>query len=79
MRGYSYEYIQRLKGLAKESRKGSAVKLGVVAVRNNISIANIADALGVSRMAVYDWFSGKYNPKPEQYEALKSYVNITPD
>jgi hypothetical protein len=78
MRGYSYNYIQRLQELAKESPKGSAIRLGVIAVKRNISIVSISNCLGVSRMAVYDWFAGKYNPKPEQYELLKNYINSNP-
>lgn len=78
MRGYSYNYIQRLQTLAKESPKGSAIKLGAIAVKRNISVVSISKYLGVSRMAVYDWFAGKYNPKPEQYELLKNYINSNP-
>lgn len=74
MRGYSYEYIQWQATLAKTSPRLSTARLGAQAVRKNISVSSIAKHLGVSRMAVYDWFAGRYNPKPEVYAALKAFI-----
>lgn len=74
MRGYSYEVVKRIRALAKHPHASETVKLAVVAIERNIPITKIAKRVGVSRMAVYDWFTAKYEPSPPNLHKLKAYI-----
>ena len=75
MRGYSYEFVRKVRGLARYANAPVGVKLGVEAIDRGISIMVIARELQVSRMAVYDWFTGKYTPAPERVKQLRALLN----
>lgn len=74
MRGYSYEFVKRIRALAKHPHAPEAVKLAHKAIERGIPIVKIADRVGVSRMTVYDWFTGKYEPTQVNLRKLKAYV-----
>lgn len=74
MRGYSYAYIMKIRALAKRSKAPQAVQIGAEAIERGIPIAKIAQRVGVSRVTVYDWFTGKYEPTPPNLRKLKAYV-----
>lgn len=74
MRGYSYEFIKRVVALATLPNAPIGVQLGAKAINKGIPVLLIAKTLGVSRMAVYDWFTGKYNPTPAMLKSLKQIV-----
>lgn len=74
MRGYSYEFIKRIRALAKHPSASEAVRLGAKAIERGIPIVRIADKVGVSRMTVYDWFTGKYEPTQDNLRKLKAYI-----
>jgi len=75
MRGYSYEFVRRIRGLARYANAPVGVKLGVTAIDRGVPIMLIARELQVSRMAVYDWFTGKYTPNPERVKQLRALLN----
>jgi transcriptional regulator with XRE-family HTH domain len=75
MRGYSYEFIKRIRALAKKSKAPQCARLGLLAIERGISITTIAKQVGVSRMAVYDWFTGKYEPTEGNLRKLEKCVN----
>lgn len=75
MRGYSYEFIKRVRALAKHPRAPECVGLGLKAIEHEIPISYIAQTVGVSRMAVYDWFTGKYEPTADKLKKLKVCVS----
>jgi transposase-like protein len=74
MRGYSYEFVKRIRALAKSPQAPEAVGLALTAIERGIPIMRIADRVGVSRMTVYDWFVGKYEPTPQNMRKLKAYI-----
>lgn len=74
MRGYSYEFVRRIRALAKPTTAPISVKLGLTAVERSIPISYIAKKVGVSRMAVYDWFTGKYEPNASNLKKLTAVV-----
>jgi transcriptional regulator with XRE-family HTH domain len=74
MRGYSYEFVKKIRALAKSSQAPEAVQLASKAIERGIPIIRIADRVGVSRMTVYDWFTGKYEPTPQNLRKLKAYI-----
>jgi predicted transcriptional regulator len=74
MRGYSYEFLNRVRALAKSSSAPKGSKLGLKAIERGISVSYIAKAVGVSRMAVYDWFTGRYEPSAAHMEKLVAVI-----
>lgn len=78
MRGYSYEFVKRIRALAKKPTAHESVRLGVVAIERGIPIIKIAQKVGVSRMTVYDWFTGKYEPTQHNLRKLRAYVSGKP-
>lgn len=74
MRGYSYEFVKRVRALAKKSGAPQGVRLGILAIEHGISISTIAKCVGVSRMTVYDWFTGKYEPTARNGKKLETCV-----
>jgi predicted DNA-binding transcriptional regulator AlpA len=75
MHGYSYQFIQKVRTLAEENDAPVGVELGLEAITRNISIKYISSKVGVSRMAVYDWFTGKYEPNARHLKKLTAAIN----
>jgi len=72
LRGYSYRLVKANK--AADS-KHIGVKLGRYCITNDIPVIQIAQQFSVSRMTVYNWFSGIVMPhkaKVAQIEKLLS-------
>jgi transcriptional regulator with XRE-family HTH domain len=59
MIGYTM-YMQQTNKSA--SAKNLGVKFGRHCIKNNISVAQLAEQLGVSRQTIYNWFSGRNEP-----------------
>lgn len=74
MRGYSYEFVLKVRTLAKGKNAPVGVQLGLKAVESGMPIKQIATKLGVSRMTVYDWFTGKYQPSAQHLKRLMTLV-----
>jgi ribosome-binding protein aMBF1 (putative translation factor) len=72
MSGYSITLSKRI----SEAKRTVGGALGMVAVKKDISVADIANKLGVSRTCVYDWFTGQYAPSPENLKRLKKLLDI---
>ena len=72
----SYGYSLNLVSLNKSaSARSLGVKLGRMCIKHGVSVAEVADRLGVSRQIVYRWFSGKN--KPSEQMAIKIEKLIT--
>lgn len=52
---YSTRLIEEVKQANQES---AGVKLGLLCIAKNYSVREVAEYLGVSRVAVYRWFRG---------------------
>lgn len=72
MQGYTVSFAEKVR-TGDTSKAG--VALGIRAVDKNIPVAMIADHLGVSRTAVYEWFSGNYIPQDQYVEALAEFID----
>lgn len=71
----SYGYTKRLSGVNKQA-DGSllGVKLGRVCISKEVPVSEVSTQLGVSRQAVYNWFTGVYEPNEELKEAIKQLI-----
>jgi transcriptional regulator with XRE-family HTH domain len=65
MRGYSQSIVEA----NHEATPSLGVALGAVCISLKYPAAKVSKELGVSRQAVYDWFSGK--TKPAHSKALQ--------
>jgi predicted transcriptional regulator len=61
MRGYSQSIVEA----NSEATPSLGVSLGAVCIVLKYPVTKVAKELGVSRQAVYDWFSGKAKPDNE--------------
>jgi hypothetical protein len=62
----TYGYSQRLVDAIKNSNSKSLdVALGKFIIRNNIPVTVASEALGVSRMTIYNWLLGITHPSKQ--------------
>lgn len=69
--GYSQRLVLANK---KADSKSVGVRLGRFCIKHDIPVAVVAGALGVSRMTIYNWFSGDTNPAPELEVRIRDWV-----
>jgi len=70
-RGYSYAIVKTIQA-ADQTLPG--VQLAKVCVSSNISVAMVAEKLGVSRQTVYSWFTGRFKPKSSEVSRIEDLV-----
>lgn len=71
----SYGYSTRVSNLNKQANKTSlGVKLGRMCIKQDISVAEVAIQLGVSRQTVYNWFVGTHVPHTDLDGAIRSLL-----
>jgi hypothetical protein len=62
----TYGYSQRLvESIKNDTSKSLDVALGKFLLRNNIPVTEASEALGVSRMTIYNWLMGETHPSKE--------------
>ena len=62
----SYGYSQRLvDAIQNDDSKSLDVALGKFLLRNDIPVAEASEALGVSRMTIYNWLLGITHPSKQ--------------
>lgn len=71
-KSYSEKYLLSLNDL-NEKRIG--VQFGKLCVKANLPPSMIADAMGVSRMSVYNWFRGKV-VNQKNVEKVERFMDI---
>jgi transcriptional regulator with XRE-family HTH domain len=69
--GYSQSLVYANK---KASAKSLGVALGRVCIAKNISVRDVADHFGVSRMTVYNWFKGDSTPDLAVRTLIERYI-----
>jgi DNA-binding XRE family transcriptional regulator len=70
-----YGYSLRLIELNKRAdRRLLGVRLGRVCIKHNISVADVASTLGVSRQTVYNWFIGGSNPQKTMTPSVQALL-----
>jgi len=71
----SYGYNAKLIKLNKQtSRKLLGVRLGRVCIAHDVSVAEVAYKLGVSRQTIYNWFVGASNPRAEFVPSIEKFI-----
>jgi len=70
--GYSVKLVQ-LNKLADKKKLG--VILGKECIRTSISVSQVAKIIGVSRMTVYNWFTGLHDPQEVHRPAIQSLLD----
>ena len=69
--GYSMSLVYANK---KADIKNPGVALGRFCIDNNIPVVQVSEGLGVSRMTVYNWFSGSFVPSEGHTAAIKRFI-----
>lgn len=70
-----YGYSQNLVRANKQaSARSLGVALGRVCIRRGVSVTQIAEHFGVSRMTIYNWFKGVYDPRPDLTAQVQRYI-----
>jgi hypothetical protein len=70
-RGYSQRVVDANK-LADISSLG--VRLGAYCISRDIPVVDISEYFGVSKMTVYNWFTGKVSPRKTQEERIREVL-----
>lgn len=70
-RGYSQRIIDANKEASKDSL---GVLLGQYCISRDIPVADISEYFSVSKMTVYNWFSGRSRPKQIQEERIREVL-----
>lgn len=71
-RGYSSRIV-RANELADPKNIG--VLLGRLCIKKEFPVADVAEHLGVSRMTVYNWFSGRMRPRQQWAKKIQSFLD----
>lgn len=71
MRGYSLYVAEAILNGDKD-RLG--VRLGRACIERNISVTKVAEDLGVTRQAIYFWFTGVYDPSETRKPEVERYL-----
>lgn len=71
----SYGYSQRLiEAIQEADPKLLSVALGRLCLKLDIPVNDVAQALGVSRATVYNWFWGSSKPDPKRSARISEYI-----
>tara|TARA_Y100001973_G_C5208374_1_gene343415 strand:+ start:5659 stop:5892 length:234 start_codon:yes stop_codon:yes gene_type:complete len=70
-KGYSRDFIELIQN-ADDSLLG--VKLGGICVQNDIPVNDVAEFLKVTRMTIYNWFTGKTRVRGPYLEEVKKLI-----
>ena len=71
----TYGYSQLTVAANKSaSRRLLGVTLGRACIARGVPVSEVASQFCVSRQTVYNWFSGKHEPKPHLVAAVKSFI-----
>ena len=71
LRGYSYAL--HLANQNADSRF-IGVRLGKYCIKNSIPVVKVAEQFGVSRMTIYQWFTGQTQPRSSKVEKIEKYL-----
>ena len=71
----SYGYSRRIVAMNEEASTDLiGVELGRHCIEKDIPVARIAETFKVSRMTVYNWFTGSTNPKPDVMKEIRRWL-----
>jgi AcrR family transcriptional regulator len=69
--GYSSMLVERNR---KADRRHLGVALGRKCIALNMPVSEVADKLGVSRMTIYNWFTGAHDPQEFYTSAITEFL-----
>lgn len=69
--GYSQRLVETNKAVSAESL---GVVLGRMCIERNLSVAEVAKAIAVSRATVYNWFLGRTAPCQWSKKRIAEYI-----
>jgi hypothetical protein len=72
LRGYSFRLV---KANQAADSKNLGVQLGRYCITNDIPVALIAAKLGVTRMTIYNWFTGVGVPHKDKARKIEKIIN----
>lgn len=70
-RGYDQLFVAQVMAAQPAT---PATELGRHCVTCNVPVEQVARDLGVTRMTVYAWFTGRRKPRPKKLEAIVGYL-----
>ena len=71
--GYSQSLVEANK---KADARSLGVALGRVCIVHDISVIDVAEEFGVSRMTIYNWFEGTHIPYARYHNEIERYIHI---
>jgi transcriptional regulator with XRE-family HTH domain len=74
LRGYSFAL--HLANQNADSRL-IGVRLGKYCIKNSIPVVKVAEQFGVSRMTIYQWFTGESRPRSAKVEQIEKFLAKT--
>jgi hypothetical protein len=72
LRGYSFRLV---KANQAADPKHIGVRLGRYCITNDIPVTTIAIKLGVTRMTIYNWFTGVGVPNKDKVRKIEKLLN----
>lgn len=72
LRGYSFRLV---KANQAANPKHIGVQLGRYCITNDIPVTTIAIKLGVTRMTIYNWFTGVGVPNKDKVKKIEKLLN----
>lgn len=70
-KGYSSKFIETVNA-SDNTQLG--IRLGQLCIKNDIPVRDVSDLLKVSRVTVYNWFSGKTKVKGDFKEKVEKII-----
>lgn len=70
-RGYTFRLAIANK---KADGRNPGVKLGRFCIAQDISVREVAEEFGVSRMTIYKWFTGEWFPRKPAADRIVSFL-----
>jgi hypothetical protein len=71
LRGYSFRLVEAIRAA---DPKHIGVRLGKYSIAKDIPVTEIAEYFSVSRMTVYQWFTGASTPHKDKAEKIKQLL-----
>ncbi|MHB0978443.1 MAG: helix-turn-helix domain-containing protein [Minisyncoccota bacterium] len=72
--GYSYDLVMHITRKRKADPTDVVMKLLALGIKHDKSIIEIADLVGVSRQAIYEWIAGNYKPKSFLLDKINTVI-----
>ena len=76
-KGYSHALTVALQ--TDPTNPHPVARLGRQCVTRDLPVSHVANALGVSRQTVYNWFWGRHAPSDAQTQAILDLLRQLPD